>query len=226
MIRLTVGFSDVVILSGPTVNGLVGELKCTKVDMCSGEASLSRRKGKKVMLLYELELNLKWEATLTNASGETFSSGKGSYNMPCIDTVEDVDGFEIQVKCNKDKAENESANKYAKSEGVAKVKAIIVSCIEKLKAETSQAPAPSQGSDGDSSAVSSQVLTAALKAAAIDAGHTAKTHSIVKGEGTINISSDFNAPVREVFECFTVPQRLMAFTQSRAQVKPKFNANA
>jgi hypothetical protein len=171
------------------------------------------------MLLYELELNLKWEATITNASGETVSSGKGSFNMPCIDTVEDVDGFEIQVKCNKDKSENEAANKYAKKEGVAKVKSIIVSCIEKLKAETSQAPPPSQPSDGDTSTVSSQVLTAALKAAAIDAGQTSKAQNSVKGgEGTINITSDFNAPVKEVFECFTVPQRLMAFTQSRALV--------
>ncbi len=212
------------ILSGPTGNGLIGELKCTKVDKCSGEASLSRRKGKKVMLLYELELNLKWEATLTNSSGETVSSGKGSFNMPCIDTVEDMDGFEIQVKCNKDKSENDAANKYAKSEGMAKVKAIIVSCIEKLKAETSQAPAPAQASDGESSTVSSQTLTAALKAAAIDAGHKAKNHSSVKVDGTINISSDFIAPVREVFECFTVPQRLMAFTQSRAQVAPNFIA--
>ena len=176
------------------------------------------------MLLYELELNLKWEATITDSSGETVSSGKGSFNMPCIDTVEDLDGFEVQLKCNKDKAENEVANKYAKSEGVAKVKAIIVSCIEKLKAETSQAPSPSQASDADST-VSSQVLTAALKAAAIDAGHTAKAHSSGKADGTINISSDFNAPVREVFECFTVPQRLMAFTQSRAQVAPSCTAN-
>ena len=39
-----------------------------------------------------------------------------------------------------------------------------------------------------------------------------------KTEGMVNISSDFNAPVRELFECFTVPQKLMAYTQSKAQV--------
>ena len=209
------------ILSGPVAGGNVGELKITKVDKCTGEASLSRRKGKKVMLLYELELNLKWEATIKDASGETVSSAKGSYNMPCIDTVEDIDGFEIQVKCNKDKSENDAANKYAKTDGSAKVKSIIVSAIEKLKAETSQAPPPAQGTDGESSTTSSQVLTAALKAAAIDAGNASnKSHqNSGKLNGTVNISTDFNAPVREVFECFTVPQRLMAFTQSKAQVR-------
>jgi activator of HSP90 ATPase len=219
-------FSEVVILSGPTAGGNVGELKMIKVDKCSGEASLSRRKGKKVMLLYELEMNLRWEATIKDASGETVSTGKGSYNMPCIDTVEEIDGFEIQVKCNKDKSENEVANKYAKTEGSAKVKSIIVSVIETLKAETAQAPAPAQGSDGDSATPSSQVLTSALKAAAIDAGNTAKAHqNSGKLNGTINISTDFNAPVREVFECFTVPQRLMAFTQSKAQVRIESSRN-
>ena len=208
------------ILTG-AVSGGNAELKITKVDKCSGEASLSRRKGKKVMLLYELELNLKWEVTIKNEAGETVSSAKGSFNMPCIDTVEDIDGFEIQVKCNKDQAENQTANKYAKNEGTAKVKSIIVSVIEKLKAETSQAPPPTQNSDGDgdSSGQSSQVLTAALKAAAIDAGHTSKAHQNSKADGTVNISTDFNAPIREVFECLTVPQRLMAFTQSKAQVR-------
>lgn len=42
---------------------------------------------------------------------------QGAFEMPCIDTVEDIDGFEIQVKNNKTGKEVQAANDYAKKVG-------------------------------------------------------------------------------------------------------------
>jgi activator of HSP90 ATPase len=97
--RFTTSFDGNTILSGfsDAVPGLVGELSCWKLEKCAGEASITKRKGKKVIVIYELEVEIKWEAILRNAAGESVSSSKGAYKMPCIDTVEDIDKFEIQV---------------------------------------------------------------------------------------------------------------------------------
>mmetsp|Transcript_24202 Transcript_24202/g.64839 ORF Transcript_24202/g.64839 Transcript_24202/m.64839 type:complete len:361 (+) Transcript_24202:14-1096(+) len=214
-------FDDAVILIGPTSGGQTGEVKCTKVDKCTGEASFSRRKGNKSMLLYEIELNLKWESTIKNAAGEVVSTSKGAYNMPCIDTVEAIDGFEIQVKFNKDKAENLQANNFAKAKGSEALRSMIVAAIERFKAQTASAPSSQADAPStSSSSASTQVLTAALKAAAVESSHTTKATKD-GSTGTINVSTEYNAPVKEIFECFAITQRLMAFTQSRAQVGTK-----
>ena len=134
--------------------GLTGDLNCWKVDKCTGEACVNRRKGNKVVLIYEIELAVKWESTLKNAAGEVVSTSKGTYVMPCIDTVEDLDKFEIQVKFNKEGAEFKAANDFAKTHGQKKVcsepedsfssdlgfkvREIIVETIEKLKEQAGQ----------------------------------------------------------------------------------------
>ncbi|EKX44680.1 hypothetical protein GUITHDRAFT_72003 [Guillardia theta CCMP2712] len=115
---------------------------------CTGEACVNRRKGNKVVLIYEIELAVKWESTLKNAAGEVVSTSKGTYVMPCIDTVEDLDNFEIQVKFNKEGAEFKAANDFAKTHG--------------QKKTVTDRP--------------------------------------------------------QIFECFTIPPKVMAFTQSKAQV--------
>eukprot|EP00961_Rhodomonas_salina_P232574 3142070-Rhodomonas_salina.3 len=82
----------------------------------------------------------------TAPPGETISTSKGSYIMPCIDTVEEIDGFEIQVKCNKDGKEQDAANAFAKKQGQAALKAgprRLCVCSQTMLSRTHSTKAPS-----------------------------------------------------------------------------------
>eukprot|EP00960_Hanusia_phi_P042366 755462-Hanusia_phi.AAC.2 len=215
--------------------GLTGDLHCWKLDKCSGEACVNRRKGNKVVLIYEIELAVKWESTLKNAAGEVVSTSKGTYVMPCIDTVEDLDKFEIQVKFNKDGAEYKAANDFAKTHGEKKVREIIVAAIEQLKEQAGQTGTDKVTSSHNREPEKSKSNgTTEAKPEAPKQQISSSDH---KGS-SIELSTDFNAPAREVrvascwetdlirlqiFECFTIPPKVMAFTQSKAQVEHDLN---
>eukprot|EP00285_Hemiselmis_virescens_P017866 CAMPEP_0173378294 /NCGR_PEP_ID=MMETSP1356-20130122/1475_1 /TAXON_ID=77927 ORGANISM="Hemiselmis virescens, Strain PCC157" /NCGR_SAMPLE_ID=MMETSP1356 /ASSEMBLY_ACC=CAM_ASM_000847 /LENGTH=254 /DNA_ID=CAMNT_0014331319 /DNA_START=50 /DNA_END=814 /DNA_ORIENTATION=+ len=116
-------------------SGLKGELTCYKLETCTGEAHINRRKGNKVMVIYEMELKVKWKAVVSDKDGNEVSSSKGNFNIPCLDTVDEIDEFEIHVKFNKDNDAATAANKYAKVQGEPKVRALIVDTIKQLQRE-------------------------------------------------------------------------------------------
>jgi len=223
--RFTSSFDGNTILSGVEAGDLSGELSCWKLEKITGEASITKRKGKKVIVIYELEVDIKWEAILKNAAGETASSSKGSYKMPCIDTVEDIDAFEIQVKFNKEAKEHKSANDFAKKQGQAKVREMIVAIIEQLKAEAGAkeaagTPIAGGGVSGDTIASGANQAPSEEKAKA-KAKPAAPERALCAGDAghyTIHLESEFNCPAKELFECFTEVRKVMAFTQSKAQV--------
>ena len=74
------------------------------------------------MLLYEIELKIKWQARVKDAEGKEVSTSKGNFNIPNLDTVDAIDEFDINVKFNKDNAETAAANKFAKEQGSPKVR--------------------------------------------------------------------------------------------------------
>jgi len=212
--QFTNKFDDKIVFEGATdgPTGLSCDLKAWKLDKCTGEASITRRKGNKIIVLYEIEAAVKWEVTLKNSAGETVETSKGTYDMPCIDTVEDIDGFEIQVKYNKTGKEMQAANDYAKTKGQAAVRKMIVDIVLQLKEEAGQQVAPA-GEKPPAPAAAKPAPAAAP--AAKKAPAKAPSSSDIR---SIEVSSNFAAPPRELFDCFTVPQKCMAFTQSRCQV--------
>mmetsp|Transcript_60217 Transcript_60217/g.141819 ORF Transcript_60217/g.141819 Transcript_60217/m.141819 type:complete len:366 (-) Transcript_60217:213-1310(-) len=200
------------------VPGLVADLNCWKLDKITGEASVAKRKGKKVIVIYELEVTVKWESTLKNVAGETISTSKGSYIMPCIDTVEEIDGFEIQVKCNKDGKEQDAANAFAKKQGQAALKAAIVAIIREIQEAAAASGAQGGGAalpsaDKALSEQSDSLARAQEKEKEKDKKNSGGSSSGAKGKITLDVK--FNCPPKEIFECFTVPQKAMAFTQSK-----------
>jgi len=205
-------FDDKMVIENSTdgPSGLLCSFKCWKLDKCTGEASITRRKGNKVIVLYEIEAKIKWECTLKNAAGETVASSKGAFEMPCIDTVEDIDKFEMQVKFNKQEKEQQAPNDYARVQGQARVRQMIVDAILLLKEQAGQTAAQNTATN--------EAASAKAAAGAPAATAPAKAASSSGNSRSIEVSTTFAAPAKEVFECFTVPQKCMAFTQSRCQV--------
>jgi activator of HSP90 ATPase len=102
---------------------------------------------------------------------------------------------------------------------------MIVESIQKLQAEAGVASAGSSknltsgASPSTSGNASPATATATANGSAPKPATKASTSSSSSSYSEkVEIEVDFNAPAKEVFECFTIPQRVMAYTQSRAEV--------
>ena len=98
---------------------------------------------------------------------------------------------------------------------------MIVATILQLKEEAGQKMTAEAGAGAP--AVKPLDAPAAAPPAPGAAGDKKKAAPVSSDNRSIEVSSTFTAPAKEVFECFTVPQKCMAFTQSRCQVKSRVN---
>lgn len=69
----------------------------TAVEALKGEASVSIRKGKKIVS-YDYNALLKWECSLKDGDGKEVASMKGTYELPEVSNDIDDDGDEWEVK--------------------------------------------------------------------------------------------------------------------------------
>jgi activator of HSP90 ATPase len=103
------------------------------------------------------------------------------------------------------------------------VRKMIVESIQKLQAEAGVgANAPSSKNPASSGGASPLTTanappTSAAQPAKPVAKSTSSSSSSSYSE-KIEVTVEFNAPAKEIFECFTIPPRVMAYTQSRAEV--------
>lgn len=67
------------------------------MDKLKGEASVSIRKGKKIVA-YDYSALLKWECYLKDGEGKEVASLKGTYELPEVSSDVDDDGEEWEVK--------------------------------------------------------------------------------------------------------------------------------
>jgi len=176
------------------------------------------------MVIYEMEVKIKWKATVRDAAGEEVSSSKGTYNIPCLDTVDAIDEFEISVKFNKDNDATTLANTFGKKQGSPRVRAMIVETIKTLQQEAGvgqKIPKDGSSTPSPAAAAAPAAAPAAPKPAA-DAAPKPAASSSSSSSGNnadaITIKVQFTAPAKEVYECFTVPQRVMAYTQSKCEM--------
>ena len=85
------------ILGGFRYNFAGGELKVTAVDKLNGEASISIRKGKKIVS-YDYNAMLKWECSFVDGEGIEVASMKGTYELPEVSSDIDDDGEVWEVR--------------------------------------------------------------------------------------------------------------------------------
>ena len=88
------------------------DLKITEVESMKGEASVSIRKGKKI-ISYEYEIKLKWELGLKDADGKVVSSCTGKYEMPEVSSDDPWKDWEVRVVVMKDDDNLQSAMNQA-----------------------------------------------------------------------------------------------------------------
>jgi len=74
-----------------------GDFKIVAVDKLKGEASVSIRKGKKIVA-YDYSAVLKWEVSVRDGEGNVVASLKGSYELPEVSSDIEDDGEQWEVR--------------------------------------------------------------------------------------------------------------------------------
>jgi len=74
-----------------------GQFKVTAVDKLKGEASVSIRKGKKIVA-YDYSAMLKWELSVKDGEGKEIASMKGTYELPEVSSDIEDDGEQWEVR--------------------------------------------------------------------------------------------------------------------------------
>ena len=142
----------------------VGKVAIKKIDSCTGEFSGNQRKGKR-FIVYEFEIKFEFEATL--ASGAT-SSGK--YVFPSVDSVDGLEGVELNFKPESDKGDKRDANAFAKAHGVPAIRKVLVDSVKFFE---SQFIGAGVGGAAMAAAAAAQPAASVASAAAVGGGAAA-----------------------------------------------------
>ena len=76
-------------------------LTVSEITTLTGEASVSIRKGKKI-ISFDYQVVLKWKIVLADADGNSVSQVEGKYEMPEICNDDDWDEWEVRVEYGED----------------------------------------------------------------------------------------------------------------------------
>ena len=76
-------------------------MSVTEIATLSGEASVSIRKGKKI-ISFDYNIDLKWKAVLADAEGNQVSQLEGKYVLPEVSNEDEWDEWEVRVEFGED----------------------------------------------------------------------------------------------------------------------------
>ena len=83
-------------------------LKITEIITLKGESSVSIRKAKK-LILYEYEIKLRWELSLSDGDGKVVSTCQGTYELPEMSNEDGWKDWEVRVVYTRDEHDLRSA---------------------------------------------------------------------------------------------------------------------
>ena len=89
------------VLSGFTHRMSDVTMSVTEIATLSGEASVSIRKGKKI-ISFDYNMDLKWKAVLADAEGNQVSQLEGKYVLPEVSNEDEWDEWEVRVEFGED----------------------------------------------------------------------------------------------------------------------------
>lgn len=230
------GSADLAPGSGLSVHG-------TGIKSCEGEAIVNNRKNK-IIASYELSLVLGWEGTADDGSTVT-----GEVRVPYLSEENHDEDPELQVAVSTDGPASQKLRGAILYHGKKVVHDAVATFVQELRAggpmrdgaaqQPKSAPAQSvdaalagSGAAGVAAANGSSAAPAAATDAAAQQQPTAvaeaykekvqekKKEKEETSRHTVVIKERFFAGAAELFECFTSAPRIMAYTQSPAEVDP------
>lgn len=73
----------------------------TEITKLEGEASVSIRKGKKI-ITFEYVMSLKWKVVLNDADGHSVATMEGKYELPEVSNDSEWDEWEVRTEYGED----------------------------------------------------------------------------------------------------------------------------
>ncbi|KAL4419782.1 hypothetical protein ABPG75_006880 [Micractinium tetrahymenae] len=203
----------------------------TGVKACEGEAVVNNRKNK-IIAAYEISLTLGWEGTAGDGTAVT-----GEVRVPYISEENHDEDPEVQVAASSEGPAAQKLRSAILSHGKKVLHDAVATFVKELRAGGPMrdgAAQPKAASAKPVDAVVGGSVAAGTAAAANGSGAAAaqqaqhaekqkqKEEKGSAGSGhSIELSERFFAGAAELYECFTVAPRMMAYTQSPAEAEPQ-----
>ncbi|KAL4435457.1 hypothetical protein ABPG77_006219 [Micractinium sp. CCAP 211/92] len=204
-------------------------VRSTGVKACEGEAVVNNRKNK-VIAAYEISLVLGWEGS---ADGTAVT---GEVRVPYISEENHDEDPEIQVAASSEGPAAQKLRGAILSHGKKVLHDALATFVKELRAggpmrdgaaqpkAAAAKPADAAAGSGTSgeAAAPNGGGAAAARGAAAPAGKPKEQGERGGGSGhSIELKERFFAGTAELYECFTVAPRMMAYTQSPAEAQPQ-----
>jgi activator of HSP90 ATPase len=197
------------LLGGQTVEGCGARVStAAALSSLTGEAFVNCRKGK-LIPAYELELKLAW----TGEAGGAAASGL--LHLPYIadENAGEPDNLEVRVSATADGAADRACKEALQKLFVPRARAAVAVWVADMaRGGPGGGAAPSLETDAAEAALPKK--TTALQ------GVVRPTAEPVDGKATIRLTERFYCRPTDIFEAFTQPGRVRAFTQSECDVSP------
>ncbi|CAL8468942.1 g8483 [Coccomyxa elongata] len=188
----------------------------------TGDAIINNRK-KKLIPSYELQVKGTWSGEVRD--GDTVESASGRFELPYVADENADEDPELKVSTSSDSA----AARRLKEAFLGSGKQVFHEHMRTFVKEL-QAGGPSSSAASSKGALELPETDAAIKAKAEasrreleakKAAEAARRRAEDRAStGRVEMTERFYARPRDLFECFTDPGRVQAFTQSPAQVEP------
>ena len=192
------------------------DVKGTGVTSLEGDCVVNSRKGK-LIATYELALRLGFEGRPRDGAGEAVT---GDLVLPYVSEENHDEDPELRVTTA---AEGPAAAKVREAV-LAGGKAAALAAIARYVAELRAGGPirPGAAADGAAAPASAAAAAAAPTAAAAPKPKPASAKAAAGGGGQrLELKEEFYCGARDVYECFTDPRKMSAFTQSKAEAEPR-----
>jgi len=184
--------------------------KISKVVSMDGDVDVSQRKGK-VITIFDVKLVLEYTGTLQDVDGEV----SGTITVPEIAHDTDEDEFVFDIDIYSESKEKQPVKDVIRSKLVPKLRAQFLKLSEALIAEHGKdiqhAPGSNPSSGFSTPKYHPPTGTAAKAAPSVT---TQSTKTSIVNTSTVSDQDEFRTTAAEMFQTFTDPQRLAAFTRS------------
>lgn len=190
--------------------------KVTKVRSMDGDVDVSQRKGK-VITLFDVKLQLEYEGR-----AKEVENVNGSITVPEVahDTEEDEYVFEIDIYA--DEASKQPVKELVRSKIVPQLRRQLVKLGPALIAEHGKdiqhAPGTSPSQAPTTTVKVSTAAQAKAKATPTSTASPTSQKGSLVNTTTVMSSEEFRTTAAELFETFTSPDRLAAFTRAPPKV--------
>ncbi|PSC70108.1 activator of 90 kDa heat shock ATPase-like protein 1 [Micractinium conductrix] len=197
--------------------------RCTALKACEGEAVVNNRKNK-VIAAYELAVTLGWEGA-AEAGGEAVT---GEVRLPYVSEENHDEDPEMQVATSTEGPAAQKVRAAILAGGKKVVHDAIAVFVKELREGgpmRSGAVQPKAAPAKPVDAVAAAEVPAAAAAQQQQQKTAAEPKAAVAAGGgsgnSVELKGRFYAGAADLYECFTVPQRIMAYTQSPAEAAPQ-----